>query len=109
MIRAQMLFVTEQDMIFSTHIKLTAAGGWMGNIINYELIRGNEIWRFALVLLIILVAMATGGITQFIVNNYATRLERKKGINPITMLLKALANPIYVGVFAAGIFVGQSI
>ncbi len=69
-----------------------------------KIIKGNAIWRFGLVLLVVLAAMATGRIVQFAINSYAKRLAKKKGEAPLTLLLKALANPIYVAVFAVGIF-----
>jgi len=84
----------------------TLAEGWTKTI-NYEIIRGNEIWRFGLVLLAVLVAMAAGRIVQFFVKSYAQRLAKKKGDSPLAILLAALANPIYVAVFAAGIFLAK--
>jgi len=69
---------------------------------NYELIKGNAIWRFGLVLLIILATLAIGRIVQYIINSYALRLAQKRGESPLTLLLKSLANPIYVAIFAAG-------
>ncbi len=77
---------------------------WLPKTINYEIIKGNAIWRFGLVLLVVLAAMAAGRIVQFAINNYAKRLAKKKGEAPLTLLLKALANPVYVAMFAAGIF-----
>jgi len=83
---------------------IIGSADWLLKTVNYEIIRGNTIWRFVLVLLIVLVAMATGRIVQFAINSYADRRAEKKGQSPLTLLLKALANPIYVAVFAAGIF-----
>jgi len=77
---------------------------WLPKTINYEIIKGNAIWRFGLVLLVVLVAMAAGRIVQFAINSYAKRLAKKKGEAPLTLLLKALANPVYVAIFAAGVF-----
>ncbi len=77
---------------------------WLPKTINYEIIKGNAIWRFGLVLLVVLVAMAAGRIVQFAINSYAKRLAKKKGEAPLTLLLKAMANPVYVAMFAAGIF-----
>jgi len=74
------------------------------NILKYELIKGNEIWRFAALLLVILVALTVGRTVQFVVNSYAVRLAAKKGDNVLTLLLKALSKPIYVSIFAAGIY-----
>ena len=85
--------------------QLAASGSGWSRVINYEIIRGNSAWRFLLVLLVVLAAMVAGRIVQYAMNSYAVRLERKKGINALTLLLKALANPVYVAIFAAGIFV----
>ena len=84
--------------------EITGMADWLTKTINYEIIKGNTIWRFGLVLLVVLAAMATGQIVQFVINSYAGRRAQKKGEGPLTLLLKALANPIYVAVFAAGIF-----
>ena len=84
--------------------EITGLSDQLTKIINYEIIRGNEIWRFGLVLLVVMAAMAAGRIIQFAVNSYAGRRAQKKGEGSLTLLLKALANPIYVTVFTAGIF-----
>jgi MscS family membrane protein len=84
--------------------EITGLADWLTKTINYEIIKGNAIWRFGLVLLVVLVAMAAGRIVQFVISSYAVRRARKKGEGPLTLLLKALANPIYVTVFAAGVF-----
>lgn len=81
--------------------------GWSDRlleIVNYAFIRGNPIWRFALVLLVVLVALVVGRIVQFAISKYARRLAEKRGDGPLSLVLKALANPIYVMVFAGGIF-----
>ncbi len=72
--------------------------------IKSPIIRGNEIWRFGIVLLVILAAMVTGRIVQFAFNSYAARLTKKRGESPVALLFKALANPAYVATFAAGMF-----
>jgi len=87
---------------------IMGSADWWQEIINYEIIRGNTIWRFGLVLLVVLVTMAAGRIIQFAINSYAVRRAEKKGQSPLTLLLKALANPIYVAVFAAGIFFAKA-
>ena len=84
--------------------ELLASGGWLGKLVNYPIVRGNGVWRFLLVLLIVLVTMAIGRIVQYAITSYALRLDRKKGVSALTLLLKALANPIYVAIFAVGIF-----
>jgi MscS family membrane protein len=79
-----------------------APNGWL-DIVNYEILRGNALWRFALVLVGILVTMAAGRTAQFVINKYVTRREQKLGPAVTTLFLKALAKPIYVGVFAFGL------
>jgi len=84
------------------------AGDWLSKIVNYEIIRGNAIWRFGLVLLIVLAALIAGRIIQFAINSYALRVAKKRGEGLVTLLLKALANPVYVTIFAAGVFFAKA-
>ena len=90
-------------MITGTKDMLAAENSWL-DIINYEIIRGNALWRFGGVLLVVLVTLAAGRIVQYIINNYAARLEQKTGTNVLVLLLRALAKPAYVAIFAAGFF-----
>ena len=73
-------------------------------IINYELVRGNVIWRFGVVLIIALAALVAGRIVQFVLNSYASRAAKRKGEGPQALLFKAVANPAYVAIFAAGLY-----
>ena len=86
---------------------ILGAAAWWSKTIHYEIVRGNTIWRFGLVLLALLVAMAAGRIVQFVINGYAIRLARKKGERPFSLLLKALVKPIYVAIFAGGILLAK--
>lgn len=83
---------------------ILAAGDWWSETVNYEIIRGNSIWRFVLVLLVVIAAMVTARIVQFAIGGYAGRLVRKKGETSLTLLLKAIVKPLYVAMFAGGIF-----
>lgn len=85
-------------------VSIIAEAGFRLNVLNYEIIRGNSIWRFGLVLLIVLAALAAGRIVQYAVSNYARRLAERIGPGPFTLFLKALAKPIYVATFAVGLF-----
>jgi len=73
-------------------------------VVNYELIRGNVLWRFGVVLIIALAAMITGRIVQFILTSYSGRIAKKKGERPLGLVLQAIANPTYVAVFAGGLY-----
>jgi len=77
---------------------------WLTNTINYEIINGNAIWRFVLVLLVILAAMVAGRISQFAISVYASRKEGKQGLTALTLLLKCLSKPTSVVVFAFGFY-----
>jgi len=81
----------------------------LSKIINYELLKGNEVWRFALVLIVVLVAMAAGRIAQFIINNYCLRREKKERLVVLTIFLKCLTKPISVALFALGLFICKAI
>ena len=83
---------------------ILAEAQWWSKIVNYELVRGNTIWRFLLVLLVVIATMAAGRIVQFAVNGYAERLAKKKGVSALTLLLKAVVKPLYVAIFAAGVY-----
>ena len=73
-----------------------------------EIIKGNSIWRFGLVLLIVLVILAIGRITQFVITAYAQRRAEKRGENLLTLMLKTMAKPIYVAIFAVGVFLAKT-
>jgi len=96
-------FSREVNMMSETASAMASSTLWSG-ILDYELVRGNHIWRFGLVLLAIIVAMMAGRIIQFAINKYAQRMAAKKADNPLSLMLKALANPTYVAVFAMGLF-----
>ena len=63
-------------MIPSALAKLTNS---FVKIINYELVKGNPIWRFGLVLLMIAAALVVGKTVQFFIENSARRREEKFG------------------------------
>ena len=68
-------------MISRVSGNLVAAGGWWDKTVNYEIIQGNAIWRFAVVLIVILVAMAAGRIAQFAINSYALKKDNPGAYN----------------------------
>ena len=87
-------------MMILTLTGILAENSWWSNTINYQLIKGNEIWRFALLLLVVLAAMAAGRIVQYAINSYALRKEKKRGITVLTLFLKCLSRPVSVAIFA---------
>jgi len=85
--------------------KSIGAVGWWAGTINYQIIRGNAIWRFGVVLLVIVAAMAAGRIAQFALNSYCLRRDKRRGVTVLTLFLKCLAKPLSVAVFALGLYV----
>ena len=83
---------------------IASSDSWKSTI-SYEIIKGNAIWRFALVLLVILVTMTVGRIMQYGIESYARRREEKRGVSVVTLFLKCLSKPLYVAIFALGLFV----
>lgn len=78
------------------------------SIFGYELITGNAIWRFGLVLLGIMVTMVVGKIAQFFCMRIVTRNQKKQWFPVLTKILESLMKPMYVAVFAFGLNVCQS-
>ncbi|MHC4425583.1 MAG: mechanosensitive ion channel family protein [Planctomycetota bacterium] len=82
---------------------LGLADRWV-EIIDYEIIEGNAIWRFVLVLLVVLAAMVAGRIVQFAISSRVRHREQKSGVTVLTMLLKCLAKPVSVAILGLGLY-----
>jgi len=85
--------------------KLLAEGDILSTVYDYQLVPGNAIWRFALVLIVILTAMIAGRVAQYIITGFASRREAKRGITVGTLFLKCITKPITVAVFALGLYI----
>ncbi|NIP23227.1 MAG: mechanosensitive ion channel [Phycisphaerae bacterium] len=85
-------------------LTIIASGAWWQRTIGYK-IMGNEIWRFLLILAVVMVAMAAGKIIQFAINTFTTRRNKKRGITVLTLFLRCLTKPISVALLALGLFV----
>jgi MscS family membrane protein len=85
-------------------LTIIASGDWWQRTIGYK-IMGNEVWRFLLILVVVLVAMAVGKIIQFAINTFTTRRNKKRGITVLTLFLRCLTKPISVALIALGLFV----
>lgn len=86
---------------------ILAEGQWWSDIINYPIVAGNTFWRFLAMLLIVVAAMVAGRIVQFFISGYAERMAKKQGETAVTLLLKAIVKPLYVAVFAGGVFLAK--
>ena len=72
-----------------------------------ETFKGNEIWRFGLVLLVVMAAMAAGRIVQFTLNSYASRRDKKHGVTAPTLFFRCLTKPISVATFTLGLYLSR--
>ncbi len=84
-------------------LAIIASSDWWQRTIGYR-IMSNEVWRFLLLLLVVIVAMAVGRIVQFAINNYAGRRDKKRGLTALTLFLRCLTKPISVAFFALGLY-----
>ncbi|MFC1677139.1 mechanosensitive ion channel family protein [Planctomycetota bacterium] len=87
--------------------ELMVIGDSLTKLIDYQIIQGNQLWRFLLVLLVIILAMALGRISQFFINSYANRAEKKFGVTVLSLFLKCLSKPISVACLAMGLYVSM--
>ncbi|MBW8000862.1 MAG: mechanosensitive ion channel family protein [Planctomycetes bacterium] len=90
-------------MTDSITAKILCTGISFNDIINFEIVKGNTIWRFAAVLIVIIVAMAAGKIVQFFIDGFANKKEEAAGANAFTIFLKCLTKPISVAIFGMGL------
>jgi MscS family membrane protein len=78
------------------------------SIFSYELITGNALWRFGLVLLGILVTLIVGKIVQFVCMRIVDRNRKKKQFPVLMNILDSISKPIYIAIFAAGLHVCET-
>jgi MscS family membrane protein len=78
------------------------AADWWSATIDFQLVRGNAAWRFAAVLIIVLVTLAAGRIAQYFLYGLAAKREKKTGPTALVLFIRALPKPLYVAIFALG-------
>jgi len=81
---------------------------WLSKAANYQLITGNSVLRFVIVLVVVSLAMAAGRLAQGVIGSYSRRKQAKTGVTILTLLCDSLCKPIYVAIFAAGIFLAKA-
>lgn len=75
---------------------------------HYELLTGNPLWRFSLVLLGIMGTMVAGKVFQFVCLRFIEQHQKAGRFPGIAMTLKSLTKPVYIAVFAGGLYVCKS-
>ncbi len=75
---------------------------WL-NVLNIEVIQGNEVWRFILLLIGIIATLTAGKVVQYLIGRYAQMHRGRFGENVWGIFIESLAKPAYVAVFAWGL------
>src|SRR3989339_1873925 len=75
----------------------------MAGFINMEIVKGNELWRFGAILVVIILTLAAGKIIQYVISSIARRRERVCGKNVVSLFLDSIAKPAVVAAFAIGL------
>jgi MscS family membrane protein len=88
-------------------MEIVAQASVWDKTINYELITGNAVWRFALILIVLIVTLAAGRFAQFFIDAYAKRIRKKRGDNVLSITLHCLTKPISVAIFALGLHLSR--
>jgi len=86
---------------------LLALGQVWSRIFGYEIVKGNPLWRFLVLLLVVAATLVAGRVLQQALTIYAGRLAKKKGESHVTVATRCLANPAYVAVFGIGVFLAK--
>ena len=77
-------------------------GGWA----SYPF-HGNELWRFLVLLGLILATLAAGRIVKYVIERSAQRVRQREKVVLAELFLRCLARPVAVGVFAVGVYLGR--
>ena len=77
------------------------------NIINYELIQGNQIWRFILILVLILLSLAVGRVTQYSLERFGRITPENKNLVLFRLFVGSLAKPANIFVLVLGLYFCQ--
>lgn len=83
-------------------IRMLAFTARLNEIFSYEIIKGNALWRFFIVLVIIFLSLAIGKIVQYIMNRFALKTKDGSAPRVVTLIINAMAKPAHVFVFAIG-------
>jgi MscS family membrane protein len=83
-----------------------SSNGGFRDYIHYQFF-GNEVWRFGLLLGIILVTLIVGRVVRYVILRSAHKLAQKEKGQLLELFLRCLSRPAVVGVIAGGIYLSQ--
>jgi len=84
-------------MLLETHLN------WR-EVVNYEIVQGNPLWRFGALLGTVLLVMIIARIVQFIFQNYSDKITKKLGKSVLSLTTNAISKPVYVFIIGLGIY-----
>ena len=90
--------------MYATIQVLAISSEHLNRIINYEIIRGNPLWRLGLMLIIILASMIIARTIQFFMKKAANKITARFQQGPVPLIIKTMTNPVYVAIFAVGLY-----
>jgi MscS family membrane protein len=82
---------------------LIQAQATLKSIIYYELIDGNPLWHFGVLVLFVILTMAAAKLVQAIIQRYSEKIKAKFGESILTHIAEALSKPVYMAVLGKGI------
>jgi len=91
-------------LVLAEQEKSPNGGFW--DTINYKF-AGNEVWRFGLLLGIIVVTLIVGRIVRYLILRSAHKLAQKEKGQLMELFLRCLSRPSVVGVFAIGVYLAR--
>ncbi len=95
------------DMVPNAASSVAAANESMiNNWVNYTF-QGNEIWRFGLLLLVILATVFVGKIVRSVVLHISDRFKLSEKSRLLGIFIECSAGPLVVLVFAIGVYISQ--
>ena len=65
---------------------------------------GNEVWRWLLLLGVLLVSFIIGKVVSFVLTRQAERLQRREALPVVVMLLGSISRPTLLLIFAGGLY-----
>lgn len=82
---------------------MTASGIFAHKFLN------NEVWRWLALLGILLVTFVAGKVVAFVLSAWGRRLEARKGLPTLRVLLNSVAGPVQVLVLAGGLYAAAGV
>jgi len=84
-------------------ISEASSSNWIGWLTVSEYL-GNEVWRWAMLLVIVLASLVVGRVISFLLDRQSQRIRLRKETSVLAMLLKSMSGPGALLVLAGGLY-----